>query len=81
MIKYISKRIEKNDPELNEQIVLQGIKRNFGGNPSEMAIRALEQSEFKFMNTKIVKEVYPDILIKENLNDMDSRHTMIITDN
>jgi|LauGreDrversion4_2_1035121.scaffolds.fasta_scaffold02167_7 hypothetical protein len=46
-----------------------------------MAIRALEQSEFKFMNTKIVKEVYPDILIKENLNDMDSRHTMIITDN
>lgn len=42
MIKYISKRITKNDPVVNEQIVLQGVKRNFGGTTFETAARALE---------------------------------------
>jgi hypothetical protein len=61
--------------------VLQGVKRNFGGTTFETAARALEMSEFKFTNIKMVREVSPDILIKENLNDFESRHSMIITDN
>ena len=29
----------------------------------------------------MVREVSPDVLIKENLSDFESRHSMIITDN
>ena len=45
------------------------------------AARALEASDFKFTNIKMVREVSPDVLIKENLSDFESRHSMIITDN
>ena len=81
MVKNISKRITKNDPAHNEEIVLQGVTRNFGGTAFEAAARALEASDFKFTNIKMVREVSPDVLIKENLSDFESRHSMIITDN
>ena len=46
-----------------------------------MAIRVLEQSEIKFSNIKKVREVCPDVYIKDNLSDFEARHSMIITDN
>jgi hypothetical protein len=66
---------------LNENIVLTGVKRNFGGTNFDTAIRTLEGSDLKFSNVKKVREICPDIHIKDNLGDFESRHSMIITDN
>jgi hypothetical protein len=45
MVKYISSRITKNDAQMNEAIILTGVKRNFGGTNLDTAIRSLEQSD------------------------------------
>lgn len=80
MIKHISQKIKRDDDAENENIILQGIKRNFGGSNFENVIQTLE-STLQFRNSKEVASISSDVLIKDNLSDFDSRHSMIITDN
>jgi hypothetical protein len=42
MIKFISKRIRTDNLSENEQILLNGVKRNFGGGNFDHVIKTLE---------------------------------------
>lgn len=93
MIKFISQRIVTDNDEENERIIINGIKRNFGGANFEDVVNTL-QDTLQFKNLQDLKSLQPEILIRDNLQEsnprlkkeetnelFESRHLMIITDN
>lgn len=80
MIKNISAKIIRDDDRENESIIIQGVKRNFGGCNFDIVVSALE-SILQFSNTSELRTLKPELMIRENLVDLESRHQMIITDN
>ena len=93
MIKFISQRIVTDNDEENERIIINGIKRNFGGANFEDVVNTL-QDTLQFKNLQDLKSLQPELLIRDNLQEsnprlkkeetnelFESRHLMIITDN
>ena len=80
LIKYIgrcSEVFKNGDDNLESDIILKGIARNFGGLPTEMVgIVEIFQESFPSLRNKMM---FVTELIKDNLNDDSCRHLMLIT--
>lgn len=80
LIKYIGNGIlldKQNDEEI-DNVIVRGLLRNFGGLSKELSISMLSDFE-TCLTTNCNRDFDVISLIKDNLNDTQSRHLMLIT--
>lgn len=80
LIKYIGKRIlvDKQNDKQKDHVIVRGLLRNFGGLSKELSKSMLSDFE-TCLTTNYNRDFDVINLMKENLNDRQSRHLMLIT--